>query len=155
MCIEKFLLIFQGLLTPVIAGIAAYIAWQQWKTNQQKLNLDRYERRLKIYQEVRQILGRVLGARKATSNELVAFITAVSEADFLFDADVPAYIDEIYRRGLNLWSWSEQYRDDTQDIPEGYDHAKVVAEMHKELEWFASQPKPAKDLFNKYLSIGG
>lgn len=148
MSVDDFLKILQGLLTPVIASIAAYIAWQQWKTNQQKLNLDRYERRLKIYQEVRQILGRVLGAGKATSNELVAFITAVSEADFLFDADVPAYIDEIYRRGLNLWSFREQYRDYTQDTPEGYDHNKVVTEMHKELEWFANQPKPAKDLFS-------
>jgi len=155
MSVDDFLKILQGLLTPVIGAIATYIAWQQWKTNQRKLDLDRYERRLKIYQEVKQIFGRVLGARKATSNELVAFITAVSEADFLFDTDVPAYIDEIYRRGLNLWSWSEQYRDYTQDIPQGYDHAKVVAEMHKELEWFASQPKPAKDLFSKYLSIGG
>lgn len=25
--------LFQGLLTPVIAGIAVYIAWQQWQAN--------------------------------------------------------------------------------------------------------------------------
>jgi hypothetical protein len=29
--------ILQGLLTPVIAGIAVYIAWQQWRTNERKL----------------------------------------------------------------------------------------------------------------------
>jgi hypothetical protein len=84
---------------------------------------------------------------------LVNFITAVSEADFLFDADVPAYIEEIYRRGLNLWSYSEQYRDHTQDIPPGYDHNKIVTEMHKELGWFANQPHLARDLFGKYLRI--
>ena len=30
----------KALLTPVIAVVATYIAWQQWQTNRQKLNLE-------------------------------------------------------------------------------------------------------------------
>jgi hypothetical protein len=44
MTIDEVLRISQGLLTPVIGAIATYIAWQQWRTNQNKLKLDRYER---------------------------------------------------------------------------------------------------------------
>ena len=47
----------KALLTPVIAIVATYIAWQQWKSNQLKLHLDRYDRRLRVYEEVRQILS--------------------------------------------------------------------------------------------------
>ena len=43
------------MLTPIIAVVATYIAWQQWNTNKQKLILDRYDRRLKVYEEVVQI----------------------------------------------------------------------------------------------------
>lgn len=41
-CMQGWLQVLQGLLTPVIAGTAAYIAWQQWKTNDRKLALDTY-----------------------------------------------------------------------------------------------------------------
>lgn len=57
MCVEQLIEIFEALLTPVIAMVATYIAWQQWKTNQQKLNLERYDRRLRVYEEVRKILS--------------------------------------------------------------------------------------------------
>lgn len=107
----------QALLTPLIAAIAAYIAWQQWKTNQQKLNLDRYDRRLRVYEEVRKILSIIVWDAKASTEDLLKFRTSVSEADFLFGPEVMVYIDEIYGRGLKLGYWSQEYRDCTQPNP--------------------------------------
>ena len=54
MFIEEMIEISTALLTPIIAIIATYIAYQQWKTNQLKLNLERYDRRLEVYEEVRK-----------------------------------------------------------------------------------------------------
>jgi hypothetical protein len=78
----------------------------------------------------------------------------VSEADFLFGQEIIEYIDEIYKHGLELWRWNEEYLDSTQLQPEGYDHNKVVKGKHKELEWFVEQPNRAKEKFKKYLYIG-
>ncbi len=152
--LEDVIRLLQGLLTPVIAAIAVYIAWQQWRTNRQKLNLERYDRRIRIYEEVRKILSIVMRDGYATTDDLLKFRTSVSEADFLFGPEVMKYIDEIYRHGLKLWRWKQEYRDYTQTKPEGYDHEKVVDEMHKELEWLSNQFEPAKALFKRYLSIG-
>lgn len=150
---EQLIEISTAFLAPFIAIVATYIMWQQWKTNQQKLNLERYDRRLHIYEEVRKILS-IIGRDAGTSTEeLLKFRTAVSEADFLFGPEIPAYIDEIYKRGLNLWRWNQEYRDVTQPTPEGYDHRKVVDEKHKELEWLIEQFEPAKEKFKKYLDI--
>src|SRR5271170_90498 len=44
-----FLQVLQGLMTPVIALIAVYIAWQQWRTNADKVKLDKFDRRFPIY----------------------------------------------------------------------------------------------------------
>lgn len=143
----------KGLLTPLIAAIATYIAWQQWQTNRQKLNLDRYDRRLRVYEEVRKILSIILASTQPTTEDLLKFRTSVSEADFLFGPEIPAYIDEIYRRGLSLWRWNQEYRDSTQVPPPGYDHNKVVDEIHKELKWLTEQFEPAKQRFSKYLNI--
>ncbi len=128
MCIDQLAEISKALLTPVIAVVATYIAWQQWKTNQQKLILDRYDRRLKVYEEVRQILSVILRDAKASYDDLLKFRRAVSEADFLFGSEIPNYIDEIYQRGVKLQYWSGEYRDYTQAKPDGYDHKRSVTE---------------------------
>ena len=150
---EQVIEISKALLTPIIAIVATYVAWQQWKTNQQKLNLERYERRLRVYEEVRKILSIILRDAKASTEDLLKFRTSVSEADFLFGPEIPEYIDEIYKRGLNLWRWNQEYRDYTQEKPEGYDHKEVVEEKHKELTWLTEQFGPAKEKLEKYLDI--
>ncbi|MDP3158952.1 MAG: hypothetical protein Q8N31_02980 [Reyranella sp.] len=115
--------------------------------------MDRYDRRLRIYEEIRSILSIVMRDGKASTEELLRFRRAVSEADFLFGPEIASYIDEIYKSGLKLRRWREEYRDYTQPQPPGYDHKKVVEEMHKEMNWLVGQFEPAKDKFRKYLDI--
>jgi hypothetical protein len=86
---EQLIEISKSLLTPVIAIIATYIAWQQWKTNKQKLNLDRHDRRLRVYEEVIKILSIITRDAKASTEDLLKFRTSVSEADFLFGPETP------------------------------------------------------------------
>jgi len=150
---EQIVEISKGLLTPIIAIVATYIAWQQWQTNKQKLNLERYDRRLHVYEEVRKILSIIVRDADASTEDLLSFITSVSEADFLFGPEIPKYINQVYKRGLKLSKWNKQYRDYTQKEPKGYDHNTVVNEMHKELMWLTEQFNPAKEIFKKYLDI--
>lgn len=150
---DEFLKISQGLLTPVIGVIACYIAWQQWKTNRDKLNLDRYERRLKVYEEVVRFI--IIGIREANyeNDDLMTFKPKVSEADFLFGEEVSKYINELQKRAVNLSYWNKEYRDYSQSKPENYNHGKVVEKKHEELIWISSQLEPAKELFKKYLDV--
>lgn len=150
---DQLIDISKAFLTPLIAIVATYIAWQQWKTNHQKLNLERYDRRLRVYEEVRKILSIIARDANVSMDALLYFRTSVSEADFLFGPEIPKYIEKIYKHGLNLGRCCQEYRDFTQDHPEGYDHKKVVDEKHKELNWLLDQFKPAKEKFKKYLDI--
>jgi len=140
-------------MTPLIAIIATYIAYQQWNTNKQKLILDRYDRRLKVYEEVVQILSIIIQTARPNFEDLIKFRRAVSEADFLFGPEIMQYIDEIYKRGIQLEYLNKQYRDSTQPSAEGYDHQKVCDSMHAEFIWFSKQFEPAKLKFKKYLDI--
>ncbi len=89
----------------------------------------------------------------ANTEDLLRFRTSVSEADFLFRPDIPEYIDEIYKHGINLWRWNHDYQNGIRDRQKGYDHKKVVDEMSKELRWLSEQFEPAKQKFKKYLDI--
>lgn len=153
MCIEQLVEISKALLTPIIAVVTTYIAYQQWKINRQKLFLDLYDRRLKVYEEVRQILGMVARDARASYDDLLKFHIAVSEADFLFEPEISEYIEEIYQRGVKLQYWNKQYRDLTQTKPDGYDHQKICDGMDAELNWLIQQFEPAKQKFKKYLHI--
>jgi hypothetical protein len=153
MDIEQTARIVSYVATPIVAVAAVVIAWQQARINHRKLVLDRYDRRLRIYEEVRKILSIVMRDATASTEDLLKFRTSVSEADFLFGPEVMAYIEEIYSHGLDLWKWKSQYRDYTQQQPAGYDHKQVVEEMHKELRWLTAQFGPAKERFKKYLDV--
>lgn len=153
MTIDQVLEISKGLLTPLIAIVATYVAWQQWQTNKVKLMLDRYDRRLKVYEEVKGILSIITRDADVSYDDLLAFRRSVSEADFLFGEEITEYIDEIYQRGVKLHHWNSQYRDYTQEKPDGYNHEKVVEQMHCELMWLTSQFDPALQKFKKYLDI--
>jgi hypothetical protein len=142
-----------GLLTPVIAIIATYIAWQQWKGNELKLKLERYEKRLNIYQEVVMMLSRIMRDADAKLEDLMTFRANTAEADFLFGPEIPQYIQEIFTRALKLRTANTQYRDAHQEKPPGYDHVKVVEESHKQLTWLTTQFEPAKAKFAKYLNV--
>jgi hypothetical protein len=153
MTLDQIMELLKALLTPLIAIIATYIAWQQWQTNKSKLVLDRYDRRLEVYEEVRKILSIIMRDARASYDDLLKFRAAVSEADFLFGPEIPAYIDEIYKRGVKLEYWNKQYKDYTQEIPPNYDHDAVVDGMHIELVWLTEQFGPAKAKFRPYLDV--
>lgn len=145
------MLYLQGFLTPVIAIVALYVAWQQWKGSELKLRLERYDRRLSVYQEVIGILGLVQqDPAKVNTGDLLRFKTVTAEADFLFGHDIPDYIQDIFSHGLNLWTAHMAYR----EKPEGYNHAAVVEEMDAGLRWFTQQPTIAREKFLKYLDVG-
>lgn len=47
-------------LTPLIAIITAYIAYQQYNTNRQKLKLDLYDKRFKVFLGLQSLLIHIL-----------------------------------------------------------------------------------------------
>lgn len=142
-----------GLLTPVIAGIAVYIAWQQWQGNRLKLALDRYDRRLRVYMRVVEFLSLTLRDFKPEVQDVIKFRVETAEADFLFGAEIPAYLNDVGKRAMLMRAAHLEYRDYTQQPPEGYDHNKVVATMHEHELWFSEQHDAAKELFRRYLDI--
>lgn len=145
--------VLKGLLTPLIAAIALYIAWQQWKTNERKFNLDCYDRRLKVYEEVKQVITILIRDGKDSFDDLIKFHRAVSEADFLFEPEIPEYLEEIYKHGVQLQYWAKLYSDSKQSTQEKYDHQKICNGMHTEEEWLRSQYEQAKQKFRGYLKI--
>ena len=153
MCLEQIFYVLNGLFTPTIASVAVYIAWQQWQTNRQKLTIDLYDRRLRVYKEIKRFLSKIAVDAAISAQELLEFYSSVSESHFLFGVEIPEYIEEIYSHGTRFLQHSTEYRDHTRPHPDGYDHAKVVREMNQELQWLVYEGGKVNDHFKKYLGL--
>jgi len=128
----------------VIAAITVYIAWQQWRLNKQKWNLDRYDRKLRIYQRVVEMLRLIMREHRPEIQDILNFGADTAEADFLFPNEISKYINEIYTHVAKLHAARAQIRI---DFPNFRD------ELSQEEEWFIGQYDIAKEKFKKYLDI--
>ncbi|MFY8326327.1 hypothetical protein [Pseudoalteromonas sp. ZZD1] len=74
---------------PVIAMASVFIAWQQYSANREKLRLDLYDRRFKIYDlVVHSIYNVQFGLGDYEGDEMTALYTAFNEAKFLLPDDI-------------------------------------------------------------------
>lgn len=128
----------------MIAAITVYIAWQQWRLNKQKWNLDRYDRKLRIYQRVVEMLRLIMREHRPEIQDILNFGADTAEADFLFPNEISKYINEIYTHVAKLHAARAQIRI---DFPNFRD------ELSQEEEWFIGQYDIAKEKFKKYLDI--
>src|SRR5690242_8582931 len=99
---KNFMCFTQGLLTPLIALIAVYIAYQQYKVNQRKLNLDLYEKRFRIYKVLKELLGRMMTQGKIEMKDLADIDYDIKDSIFLFEDDISKYIEEVKKKSIRL-----------------------------------------------------
>ena len=85
----------QPVATAILGIGAAILGYYQWRTAHNRLVLDLFERRMKVYDNIRGVLVDVLrfGARGATLDLHRSFVVAATDAQFLFGAEVTEYLD--------------------------------------------------------------
>jgi len=88
--------LLQALATPAIALLALVIGVFQWRTAQQKVVLDLFDRRLEKYTAIREVVGRIIRSGDPSQSDVTDFLRAMDGAEFLFGNDVTGYLEKIY-----------------------------------------------------------
>jgi hypothetical protein len=141
MTCETIMQVMSALLTPLIALIAVYIAWQQHLTNSRQLKLALYDRRVAVFNSTMELIGLVV--KKARIDEisaLVKFLVDTREHEFLFDSDIKEYLQALSKKAADLYG-----RNPVQ--PE------LAGEYTELLKWFIGQSEEAIAKFGKYMSF--
>jgi hypothetical protein len=146
---EAYLTGVSALLTPTIAAIAAYIAYQQYQTARTKLRHDLYERRAGILRGVLVALGPVFRDGRVGGDVIPELIRATSEKDVLLDSDLCKYLDDLYRKIVYIYALQLQF----QGLPDGRDRTRLVDEHAELLAWLTEQPIELRQRFLSYLRI--
>ena len=87
----------------VIGGIAAWLAYQQWKVARAKFTLDLFDKRYKIFEATWGELSKfaTTGIERPSNAE---FTNLMPQAQFLFGSEIRDYMTEISKKGIEIWT---------------------------------------------------
>jgi len=133
----------------LIAVITAYVAYQQFRTNRNKLRLDLYDRRFALFDALAGLCASVGQSMKPGSDELGRFLQVRHATQFLFDAETASYLETVRVKALRL-----QYLDGrlgSDGLPVGDDRTKAANEQSELAKWFTDQFDVSRAHFAQYL----
>ena len=140
---------FWKLLTLLLAGFGAYLAYQQFRLSREKFKLDLFEKRFSIFSGTRLFLSHILADGKVELKTIFEYRAAIAEASFLFKPDVTDYLEEIYRRAVHMNALAMKLT----AVPVGEERNKLVDEEGGELTWLTDQLPELKVKFGPYLQF--
>lgn len=139
-CFANEILRWLAGLTPIVtAAIATYIAYQQWRTNRDKVRLESFDRRIAVHKAIEEYLMQIYREGTVTFKQVLKLRTEVSYAVYLFDKEVEDYIDELQRKGIRL-----------EEITGKPEHATEMKEL---LRWFKDQLEGMNTKVSRHLRI--
>jgi hypothetical protein len=139
---------FQPIATLVVGLAIAVIAFLQFKVAHDKLRLELFDRRFKVYAATKAFLVQILRHARFDNSHLYEFYAATADAEFLFGQDVLDYLKQISHRAIDMDSFQKTY----QPLPVGDERSKWVSKEHTEILWLNQQLTDMSKVFSPYLS---
>jgi hypothetical protein len=137
------------LFTLVLGVSVAIVAWLQWWVALNKLRLDLFDRRYKVYDATRKFLATILRDANFTNSQLFEFYAGTSDAEFLFGTDVTEHLEKIRKRAVHLQTAQKIY----DPLPVGEERSKHVQAAHDDLSWLTDQITAISKTFAPYLGF--
>ena len=110
-------------------GLAvAIIALQQWQVARNKLRLDLFDRRYKVFEATRLFLSVILSEATFSDAQLLEFYRGTSDTAFLFDQQVVDYLKEIAHRALDMRTHQTIWRTKQQ----GDERTRLIEAEHEQ-----------------------
>jgi hypothetical protein len=135
--------------TLVLAASVAIVAWLQWWVALNKLRLDLFDRRYKVYDATRKFLSVIFREATFTDSQLFEFYAGVSDAGFLFGDDVVKYLEEIRTRAIRMLTAQHIF----EPLPVGEERTRHVNMASDQLKWLTDQLTEMANVFAPYLGF--
>jgi hypothetical protein len=91
-------------LSPIIAVVGGWIAWQQVRIHRNKLKLDRFDKRFAVHEAAMTFVASITTRADIRTEELNEFLAKTRGSRFLLCEEIADYLSEIYRKAGELQS---------------------------------------------------
>ena len=124
-------------LAIVVAGVVAYISWNQYRIARLRLRLDLFDKRYKVFDGARRMISHVVREAQLPVTVMQEYWTATTDRRFLFGDDVVEYLEQLDKHASRFHAYNEIIR-----AGAGTDPAKrseAIEIEHRELEWLSDE----------------
>jgi hypothetical protein len=132
----------------LIAAGAAFIAYFQWRTAHQRVVLDLFDRRLRVFEDLESAAKNVFSTTLVTNETWALLINARSRSRFLFGKDVNDYI----QKQIEDFAWRMTFTDRTID-ESPQEREALLKKKYEVLERIIAFAKNAEPLFSPYMKL--
>lgn len=137
-------------LSPIIAVVGGWIAWQQVRINRNKLKLDRFDKRFAVHEAVVTFAATVAIRSKVDETQFQDFIKQTRGTRFLFDKEMQDYVDLLRKNAIRVQVIGKSSA--VAGISDE-DRVKQGDEMSNLIIWFNDQIEVIPEKFAPFLSV--
>lgn len=148
-CEKDWIDIVAAVSIPVIAIIAAYIAWQQRKVNERRLKHELFGRNFLVYEAILDFIGSIVTSGEAKDENLYNFNKKTKAAKFLLGEDISEFINKIYNKAIDLQTLDAEL----EGLPVGAERSRIVRERGEIKKWIYHQFGELDEKFKKILGL--
>jgi hypothetical protein len=114
----------------IVSVVVAIVQYAQWRTANQKVVVDLFDRRLKVYNQLADGISPVVREGEVSGSAFNEFMIGQADATFLFGDDVQDYLKELRRCFAWLMSMTNEVIDNSPKRAELIDTKfKYIAEI--------------------------
>ncbi len=146
--------ILSWLSTPFVAIIAAVfagmIAYRQWKTAQDKLKLDLFDRRFAVYDTARNLLASIMNMNQLKEGELIKFLSGTRESKWLLNDEITNFFEK------ELWVKANKLQTlfiVLDSLPRGQERNENIEKQSELIKWFREQYSVLDQKFEPFLKL--
>lgn len=149
-CEKDWVDILSALLTPIIAIAAAGIGIMQWKINRNRLKHEMFDRRYEQYRAVKNFLGSIMSAGKASHEAQGEYLIGTTGVEFTFSKDISDYLHKnIWCPAINL----ECAQSEFEGLPVGEERSRLVHKASDIKRQLHAEMINVDNVFRPYLHL--
>lgn len=141
--------ILAAALTPTIALLGIYIAWQQMQITKTKFNYELFDKRYKIFEATKNFINLIQNNGSIDDRKIEIFMLKTSDSEFLFDKSVNNYLAELRIKAATMSSAQTTLK----TAPEGVDRGRAPQVWRDLITEFMDQLTVMKEKFRPFLAI--
>lgn len=139
-----------ALLTPTVAVLGTFVAFQQWRTARNKLKFDLFQRRLAAYESVQSFLVSIMTSGKVSAEALSKYAVGTSEVRWLYGPEISAFLREnVWGKALDLQCLDAEL----EGVPVSEERSANVRKQSEIKKYLHSLSKVVEEKFEPFLCL--
>jgi hypothetical protein len=139
-----------SIVAAFISIATATVAIMQWRLAKDKLRLDLFEKRYRVYEVAMTYLSAVVSLADVRNDDLHNYNRGTTDAVFLFGPEISDYIKKLRHRTLQMQLYQKTFA----PLPVGTERSALVQQHTDELIWLSDQLLELPLIFERYLGFG-